>query len=504
MRNWEKPIRIAVILVMLLVLLSPLASAVFADDGTTADPPSSEESEPPAEDETEDESEAPEASAPADDPAPAAVDVPIEDETCPADEAAAAESDAGETEEPTIIIDPYFYILGTRVEHVSIQDAIDDLSGSGLTPDNGEIWVEDGTLDENVLIDGNAWNGGATTPTELILQSENGSGVTIIDGNVIIQNMQDFSMIGFEITEGLTAVDNTGTLTIEDVVATNPNGDAISVENHTGDVVVSNVHASGAANGADDNVGNGVYVDVNAGGSITLTGVYAVDNEESGAMLVFDGADSENEINVTDSKFKLNDDFGVLAQPESGTVTFNCVKAYANEDGAVMVPVGEEVIWVKCEPKDDGKKEYKECKITDKSDKYVNAGDGIMIKFPPIDPLEDEDASYASYRTIKEPNKLPADLPEGEIFMVGVDILIYNAEVPEDETIQIEFFIAGYQWEEDFEVLWYDVETAEWVSIPFTKEPHARIPGGKIVAEWDQPGIFVLVMQGEVSADVEE
>jgi hypothetical protein len=544
MRNWERPIRIAVILAMALTLLSPLGSAVFADDGTTEDPPSSEESEPPPEGNSEGEEQAPaeaapvEETAPTDEAAPAeeaalteeaaatqdaeaaegsnpaedaeavAEDVPIEDETCLASEAVSTAADPAadlteEAEETSTVADPYFYYGGTLYNYISIQDAVDELSSNGWTPDDGMIAVEDGTFTEDIVIDGSAWNGGADTPLELILQSVNGSGTTVIDGNVIIQNMLNMVLVGFEITGGVTAVDNTGTLTIDDVVATNVNGDAISVENQTGDVILSNVNASNAGNGVEgDNIGNGVYIDVNAGGTVTMTNVTANNNEESGALVVFDGDDENNEINVTDSQLSENGQYGVWAQPENGTVTLTCVLASANELGAVMVPVGEEVIWIKCESKEDKEEDpYEDCVISDLSSKYVNVGDGMMVEFPPIDPIEDQDASYASYMTIDDPSKLPANLPEGDIFVVGIDILLYNAEIPEGETIKIEFFIPGYQWEENFVVLWFDADAVNWVDVPFTREPHQRIPGGKIVAEWDQPGTFVLVIRGESTPD---
>ncbi len=514
MKNWERPIRIAVIMVMALTLLSPLGSVVFADDGTEGEPPVTEESEPPPEEESEGETPDPADTPPVEDTEPVADEVDIEedaepvadevaieDETCPVDDVdtAAEASDAGES---SIVIDPYFFIGGVEIQYASIQAAINYLSANGLTPDDGLIIVEDGILDEDVTIDGNAWLLGPT-PSELILQSENGSGATVIDGTVIIQNMLDFVLNGFEVTEGVEAISNTGTLIIEDVVATNPDGDAIAVVNHTGDVEITNVNASNAANGTvGDNIGNGVFVFANPGSSVSLTNVTANGNEESGALIVFHGDDETNVITVTDSIFNENGQYGVWAQPEDGTVTFSCVKASANAAGAIMVPVGEEMIWIKCEAEGEDKEdEYEDCIIDDKSGQYVNVGDGMMVEFPPIDPIVDADASYASYYVIDKSKQLPADLPEGDTFMVGIDILIYNAEIPEGETIKIEFFIAGYQWEENFAVLWFDEDAAEWVEVPFTKEPHERIPGGKIVAEWDQPGTFVLVLRSEVVSD---
>ena len=166
-----------------------------------------------------------------------------------------------------------------------------------------------------------------------------------------------------------------------------------------------------------------------------------------------------------------------------------------------MVPVGETVIWVKCECEekcDKDKKDYKHTAIKEDKPKYVNVGHGMMVMFPPIAPIE-EGKAYGSFYPLLEPKKLPADLLPGDLFMVGIDIIIFNGEIPEGESLLVEFFIAGYQWEENFAVIWYNTETAEWVDVPFTKEPHERIPGGKIVAEWNEPGIFVLVIREEVT-----
>ena len=151
MRNWERPIRIAVILVMALTLLSPLGSVVFADDGTEGDPPVTEESEPPPEDESEGGTSDPADTLPVEDVEPVAEEVPVEedaepvadevaneDETCPAEEVntVAEDSDEGESE---VLIDPYFYIGGTEYNYTSIQDAIDELSANGWTPDGGSV-----------------------------------------------------------------------------------------------------------------------------------------------------------------------------------------------------------------------------------------------------------------------------------------------------------------------------------------------------------------------------
>jgi hypothetical protein len=221
-------------------------------------------------------------------------------------------------------------------------------------------------------------------------------------------------------------------------------------------------------------------------------------NEESGALLWFSTADTANEILIQNSSFKYNGEFGVWAQPESGTVIFDCVKFSGNALGAKMVPVGESVVWVAC-PCDDDKKdddeEYKvKVPVSSETPTIVNPGNGTLITFPPVDIIDEEEDAWGKVLPLTE-DGLPAELPLGDIFKAGVDVQLINALLPPGSFLTVEFFVPGYLWEEDYAVLFWDADTGEWVELPFTMEPHPRMPGGRIIAEWPQTGVFALVMR---------
>ncbi|NIS80533.1 MAG: hypothetical protein GTO14_10095 [Anaerolineales bacterium] len=368
-------------------------------------------------------------------------------------------------------------------------------------------------------------NNGSLTIEEVVADGSSGNGITVTgqDGAVVLDNVQannnqnyGANITNVSTTEGVTISNSTFNNNNQTAGAGDQAGLAVTSPS---EVVLENVEASGNLDGdgativADgvkvsnstfnDNTsptpgyGNGLAVE-SSGAPIVLNGVAASNNSGSGALLWFPAAaaDPTNLISVYHSRFTDNGEFGVWAQPESGTVRFRCLRTSGNTWGGWMVPAGENVEWVKCLPSCDGKKHlFKDIVLKTDEPRYVNAGYGVMIKFPAIEVIDEGDKAFGRFRTLRKPKELPADLPLDDLFIVGAEILIFNAQIPEGEVITVEFFIPGYLWEETFAVLWWDVEASEWMEIPSTKEPHARIPGGKVVAEWPQPGIFVLVMR---------
>lgn len=450
------------------------------------------------------------------------------------------------------------------------QLAINWLIGNDAAPDDSTVYVEDGVYSEDPVVDGTLWS---TTPTQLNFQSLNGSGTTTIDGSLSIQNMFNVVLQGFTINDGLVASNNTGTLTVNDVVVDGSAGTGITISGQDGDVELDSVEANNnAGSGAsientaggdvtitdstfnDNNTtagsgqqaglsvdsngavlldgvqangnldgdgavitansatvlggsfnnntspaagyGNGLVVE-SGGGEILVSGVTASGNEESGAVLYFAGADPANLITVKFSRFNMNGEFGVWAMPESGTVMLECVCGYGNGLGKVMVPVGETVVASPCPPGESkGKEEYVGTLLSDEFPKTVNAGNGVLVTFPIIEILNPDEVAIGKVWALLEKN-LPLPVGEGERFMAGVKVEIINAaliEELEDGLIKIEFYIAAYLQDREYTVYWFDEEAVEWVSIPYVFEEHDRFPGGKIVAEWDQTGIFILVM----------
>lgn len=592
----------ALVLALIFAAVTPAFFSVYADEppaepaaesqesgdsGEDEAPPPAQEA-PPADASTGSEEEGP---PPGEEPAaqePEAEGSSGETEAeAPAEEPAAAASsgssegeDASEGETPAEPLpDPYFYISGALNSFGAIQDAIDYLATNDLTPDGNRVYVEAQNFNESPVINGSDWDGGSTTPETLELVSDGDSSNTTITGSLTIQNMLNFLLQGFTINGGVVATGNTGTFTINDVVASNTTTDGIDVNNQNGEVILSDVEANNNAgvgasidntDGTDgvtvtdstfndnnttaaggmqgglqvfsngdvllDNVeasgnldGDGAWVEANditvSGGSynnntnsspgdeygnglflgsygtrITLNGVQANDNEEDGAAAVFWAADTENIIEIKFSQFKNNGGAGAYADPETGSVTFKCNGFADNALGPTLVPVGELVYYLPCpcECEEEEECEYLGVKLSETEPTIINPGNGTLVIVPPIVKTDEEEIPRGKVLALLE-KELPAELLEDETFLAGLEILLLNALLPDDayeneeHQITIEFYIPAYRMERTFAVLFWDADAAEWTEVPFELIPHERKPGGKIVAHWPEPGIFVLV-----------
>jgi len=432
-----------------------------------------------------------------------------------------------------------------------IQQSITDLVGFNAAPDDNTVYVEAGTYTENDTIEGDNWT---TTPAQLILHGVSGSGATTIDGSLTVQNLIEFVLQGFTVTGGVTIDGNSGAQVVDDVVGSltiqnttvdGATGDGLSVTNHTGDVQVTNssfnnnsgagldINTSGSVlvedveasrntggSGADlvanaitvrrsifnsnldgnsgqpDDPGQGLYIR-STGGPILVENVTAIDNEESGGFFTHSATSVANEITVNNSTFRDNDRFGVQAQPEGGTVTFNCIHTSENTHGATMVPIlGGTVVWIKCECKEKHEKElgYTSKPLSQEFPVTINAGNGVVVTFPAIEKIEEEKVAWGQVEPLKE-KQLPGALPPEDAFRAGVKTQIMNAVIPEGSFLTIEFYIPGFMMDFEFMVYWWDAVAEEWVEVPFTIEPNLRSPGGRVIAEWPETGIFVLVTQ---------
>jgi hypothetical protein len=569
-RNRKKSMHLAVLLALMVVLLAPVGAA-YADGEPPPEPPPVEEvGEPEPVDSAGEDGEVDEAdqadSESAGETAPPPVEATEGEQVPEEDDVVQVPLTSVEPLAPVAAPDPYFTLGGDVYSFYSsalacggalncwdglttpIQDAIDYLSGSDAVPDDNTVYVEAGTYTEDDTIDGTDW---ITTPAQLILQGVSGSGVTTIDGSLIIQNMLDFILRGFSITggvgpsNGVSASNNAGTLTIDDIVVDGATWHGLEVTNHAGDVQVTNstfnnngragfnVDASGSIlvedveasgnlggdgaelianaitvrrsvfnNNADgifgpqpDGYGQGLYIRSN-GGPILVENVTAMGNEESGGFFTHSSTNAANEITVNNSTFRENGRFGVQAQPEGGTVTFNCIHTSGNIHGATLVPIGETVEWIKCECKEKHEKDlgYTSKPLNEEFPVTINAGNGVVVTFPAIEKIEEEKVAWGQVEPLKE-KQLPAALPPEDAFRAGVKTQIINAVIPEGSFLTIEFYIPGFMMDFEFMVYWWDAVAEEWVEVPFTIEPNLRSPGGRVIAEWPETGIFVLVTQ---------
>ena len=200
--------------------------------------------------------------------------------------------------------DPYFTVGGTLYSFTAadcdpftagaqpcahpIQAAVDTLSANDWAPDDDTVYVEAGTYAESVTVAGSAWT---TVPAALRLLGVGGSSATRLDALSLL-DMQAFTLTGFSVDGPLHASGNQGTLTLSDVVISNPNGDGLRVESHGGDVVLADVHSAG-------NDGRGL--DIRADGAVSLERVDGSGNAHDGAVL-----ESGAGVSVSDSTFNDN------------------------------------------------------------------------------------------------------------------------------------------------------------------------------------------------------
>lgn len=130
-----------------------------------------------------------------------------------------------------------------------IQKAVDFVA-SGYAPDDGTIYVENGTFDEYVTIDGFNFTG----PISLNkITSLNGSAYTTLYGGFGIYNMGDFTLNGFTIFGNVDASYNEGTLELSDLDVSQADGNGITITNQFGDVVIKKVKSH-------NNYGDGLYI----------------------------------------------------------------------------------------------------------------------------------------------------------------------------------------------------------------------------------------------------
>jgi len=191
--------------------------------------------------------------------------------------------------------DPYFYVGSTKYQFYPfgmfcpagtegvtcwvsaegenpIQDAIDYINTNGKLPTDRKIYVESGEYTGDVSID---------TSTQIFSSLLNGligagSSTTTINGNILInQNIAGFTLSGFTINGSLQVTDSIGTLVLDDLDVTSPDGDGINIHDQDGNVVIKNTRSSG-------NHGSGAIIDYETtAGIVTVTNSAFDDNGNS-------------------------------------------------------------------------------------------------------------------------------------------------------------------------------------------------------------------------------
>jgi putative surface-exposed virulence protein len=223
--------------------------------------------------------------------------------------------------------DPYFTVGSTTYHFVlgscsgvtgycessttPIQDALDYMETNSLTPTDRKLYIEAGTYVEQVIVDGSAngvkglagIQGVGTDPEDV--QIDVGLYVDNFTTGFSISNLTVNGWWDYSSAIGIS--NNTGTITLTDVIATDPKTDSSGISiNHTGAVILNRVSANDSGGiGAyiyttgpvtiknstfDGNLQDiygtpylcGLYIDINGSGAVTLDGVSAQNNKGDG------------------------------------------------------------------------------------------------------------------------------------------------------------------------------------------------------------------------------
>ena len=171
--------------------------------------------------------------------------------------------------------------------------AINKMTDTGM-PTDGKLFVEAGDYTEDVVID-------STRSLLNGLIGVDGSALTTINGNIsITNNINGFTLSGFTIKGGVSILDSSGTLLLEDLNVKNPGGKGIII---------------GVRNTAPHQ------------GAVTLKDVQSNGNTADGATIFTTG-----NISVTNSSFDGNGgDSGLRVESSAGTMTIRGVSASHND-----------------------------------------------------------------------------------------------------------------------------------------------------------------------------
>jgi len=262
-----------------------------------------------------------------------------------------------EAAEVLLAPDPYYSCSNDTVDgtadgtchYSSIQVAINDFTVRG---GSGNITIESGTFNENVVVNGIANLTG-------LVGSGSGAGGTLINGNVSIQNMTiaNFLLGSFQVQGGGITINNTSSnVTLNDIdVNGYAAGTGVNVVNTTGSVNLTNVrsHNNDRSAWIDNSAGSGTVTFVGGSfndnarslyikskGNILVDGIQS-NNSTLGIGLWLDnvGAAGATTTTIQNSTFTGNKQYGISAT-STGAFTLSNITATGNSGGVALNNVG--------------------------------------------------------------------------------------------------------------------------------------------------------------------
>jgi hypothetical protein len=352
-----------------------------------------------------------------------------------------------------------------------IQDAIDFLAGLDATPDDGYVYVEGGTYNESVTIDGSLWSGLGNFG--LIGES---SDVTTINGSLNAFNLTNaFDLAYFTFTDWVW-IETAGDVYSYDVVVDGSSADGGMTILSGGTVQLDSVAST-------QSTYDGLYV--NAAGDINIWDSAFYDNTEDGAYLYSDAGN----VYVENSDFSDNGLNGIEVNA-AGDITLNSVSGYNSvNDGANLYSYSGGIFVDNSAFAGNGNydlvadayytqlcgTEFSESAIEGCEEYWADGGGGDDSEAAPIVeetiPVETVSAADLPALTLENlPAPLPPTLEDGATFSFVGGFDATSIEILEGESVTVEFSLPEGIDPENLAILMFIdgawVELTDFVILP--------------------------------------
>jgi len=252
-------------------------------------------------------------------------------------------------------LDPWYLCVNDNIDgtidgvchYNTIQAAINDFiirNGFGI------ITLETGTFTEDITI--------TNIPNLTGIIGENPYILTSIHGNLFLQAQSGFLLQNLNIQGGISFDNSSGTVTISNVQASNPQGNAIELINHTGDIIINTTNVTSSegyglrirGNSGSIFIQDSIFSNNSSGASIYTTGDIYIEastmseNANSGLEIL-----NANSVYIFNSKFLRNQGtgvagLGVLAQ---GPIVISKVSSNSNiGDGILIFSTSRDILFL--------------------------------------------------------------------------------------------------------------------------------------------------------------
>ncbi len=220
-----------------------------------------------------------------------------------------------------------------------VQFAINYISDNGTIPDDGFLYVETGSYNGGVTIDG-------LLPNLNLLQGikwdEVGPVFPTIKGNMLIVNKENgFTLRGLNLTGTFNIVNSSGQFTIEDVKGNIAlNGVNSSEQSNTGTRIENTRGGNVSITNSTFNRNNGNGAIINTNGAVTVNGIACSTNDQIGLKV-----ENFNKLTINNASFYNNGEEGLNAYSSRSTIlTLDNVNSCLNGFDGLFISVSGSVV----------------------------------------------------------------------------------------------------------------------------------------------------------------